>query len=154
MLKDAVHWDELTSSDKNDFSVDSRDNGLQYHYNRYMNEPSAENQEALEAELAHRSKTDKIFADLFPRHLETIKNKEWPLPTDFVCLRKMVDNFETHCEKLTDYSLKWVSAFVTECEGMKSMTTQEMESHYNNIQATCNSTIYWFNWLLIEFKLK
>ena len=105
---------------KNDMAVNSRDIKLHYLYTRVKSDPSIENMNALQEEIKKRTDVDTRFNSLFPQHMEAIKNKTTPLPTDFECLRTLVDAYETHCEKMDDYSLKWVSAFVAQCEGMKS----------------------------------
>lgn len=51
---------------KNDFAVAVRDIKLHYLYARVVRDPSAENQEALMAELQHRLKIDQTFESLFP----------------------------------------------------------------------------------------
>ena len=57
---------------------------------------------------------------MFPSHVEAVKNKTVPLPTDFDCYRELIETFETKCEKFTDYSMKHMNYLVAECEGMKS----------------------------------
>lgn len=105
---------------KNHSAVDSRDVKLHYLYNIVKKNPTVENMNALQEELKHRMEVDTLIANIFPAHLEAIKLKTVPKVTDFDCLRSMIAAFETHCQKLDDYSLKWVSAFVAECEGLKS----------------------------------
>lgn len=105
---------------KNEFAVDSRDVKLHQLYHNVKQDPSIENMNELQEELKMRSGVDERFHALFPHHLEAIKDKTYPTPTDFDCLRELVETYENHCEKLNDYSLKWVSAFVAECEGLKS----------------------------------
>jgi legumain len=119
-IKDIVHWDEAASEKKNDFAVDSRDIQLHYLYNLVMTNPSAENNAALQAEISHRMKMDKLFSDLFPMHMDAVKSNSTPLPTDFDCYRTLIETFESQCEKIDDYTLKYMKAFVAECEGMKS----------------------------------
>lgn len=120
MLKDAVHWDEFSSQRKNDFAVDSRDIKLHYLYYRVKEEPSSENMEALQQELKARTELDNVFAEMFPVHMQAIKDNAVPDPTDFDCLRDLVDQFGNKCTNFDDYSLKWIKALVAECEGMKS----------------------------------
>lgn len=103
---------------KNEFAVDSRDIKLHYLYNKVMQESTPENHKALQEELDHRMKVDKIFEEAFPRHMEAVKNNTTPLPTDFDCYRKLVETYEAQCEKMDDYSLKYMKAFVAECEGI------------------------------------
>lgn len=124
------------SKKKNDYAVDSRDVKMHYLYNKVMRTPSLENSQALQEELNHRTKMDTLFEKLFPVHMEAIKNKTTPLPTDFDCYRNLVETFEAECEKLDDYSLKYAKAFVAECEGMKSFPAAREET-VHRIQTTC-----------------
>jgi len=119
-LKDISHWDEAVAYKKNEFAVDSRDIQLHYLYNQVMTDPTPEANAALQSEIAHRMKMDKLFSDLFPMHMDAVKNNSTPLPTDFDCYRTLIQTFETQCEKIDDYTLKYMKAFVAECEGMKS----------------------------------
>jgi hypothetical protein len=89
-VKDLVHWDESVSQRKNDFAVDSRDIKLHYLYNKVMTSPSEENNAALQAEITHRMNIDKLFEELFPMHMDAVKNNTTPLPTDFDCYRTLV----------------------------------------------------------------
>lgn len=82
---------------------------------------------------------DVLFDKLFPTHMEAVKNKTTPLPTEWECYRNLVDTFETECEKFTDYSMKYMSAIVAECEGMKTYPAAREES-VNRIKNTCNPT--------------
>lgn len=114
------HWDEAIAYKKNEFAVDSRDIQLHYLYNQVMTDATPEANAALQAEIAHRMQMDKLFSDLFPMHMDAVKNNSTPLPTDFDCYRTLIQTFETQCEKIDDYTLKYMKAFVAECEGMKS----------------------------------
>jgi legumain len=130
VLKDVVEWDEHKPSTfmKNEYAVDSRDVQLHYLYNRVMQDASPENHKALQAELDHRMKVDEYFAEVFPNHIEAVRKGTTPLPTDFDCYRKLVDTYEENCEKMDDFSLKYMKAFVAECEGMKSFPAAIEES--------------------------
>jgi len=86
----------------------------------------------------HASITDKTKVIDRALKLEAIKLKTVPKVTDFDCLRSMIAAFETHCQKLDDYSLKWVSAFVAECEGLKSYP-EAINHSLNRIQEQCPS---------------
>ena len=122
----------------NEFNtVDSRDVKLHQMYFNVKQNPSVENMNELADELKMRASTDARFTALYPKHLEAINNKTTPLPTDFECLRSMINMYETECEKLNDYSLKWVKAFVAECEGLKSFPEARVQS-LTNIKNACN----------------
>jgi legumain len=120
-IKDMIEYDADEIAKKNNGAVDSRDNMLHYLYNRVMANPSIENQEALQAEIAHRMKVDKFFNDVFPHHMEAVHSGKTPLPTDFECYRYLVENYERMCEPASDYTLKYFKTFVAECEGLKSL---------------------------------
>ena len=38
------------------------------------------------------------------------------LPTDFDCLKELIETHDTHCGKFDDYSLKYVKHIVQACE--------------------------------------
>lgn len=141
IIKDAVHWDEATAWSKNDFAVDSRDVKLHYLYYKVKEDPSSENMEALQGELKYRTEMDKLVADMFPVHMKAVKDKSTPNPSDFDCLRDLMDQFNNKCTKFDDYSLKWVSALVAECEGMKSFPAAREES-LKRIESTCQGNTF------------
>jgi hypothetical protein len=85
-----------------------------------LSEPTLENYDSLKKEIAHRMKVDKIFEEAFPEHMKGIKNGDKFLPTDFECYRKMIATYEEKCEPISDYTLKYLKAFVAECEALKS----------------------------------
>ena len=122
---------------KNEFAVDSRDIQLHYLYNLVITEPSRENSEALQKEITHRMAVDQRFETIFPHHVEAVKNNTTPLPTDFECYRKLVDTYENSCEKMDEYSLKYMKYFVAECEGMKSVPGASAKSA-ERIQNHCS----------------
>lgn len=119
-MKDAVQWNAEKVARKNNFAVDSRDNTLHYLYTQVMLNATEENHKALQKEIDHRLKVDKFFADAFPHHLEAVKKGTTPLPTDFECYRLLIQTYEKECEAIDDYTLKYMKAFVAECEGLKS----------------------------------
>jgi legumain len=135
-MKDVTKWDEIASSRKNDFAVDSRDIKLHYLYNKVKEDPSIENMTALQEELQYRTEIDKLFAEMFPAHFETSKNRTFPNPTDFDCLKNLIDKYEEQCIKFDEYSLKWVSSIVSECEGTLAFPAAREES-VKKITATC-----------------
>ena len=140
-MKDVTHWDEMTASRKNDFAVDSRDIKLHYLYSNVKADPTIENMDALKDELKYRTEIDQIFAEIFPQHIENLKKNVYPEVTEFDCLRDLIDKFENTCRRLDDYSLKWVKAFVAECEGMKSFPAAREES-LHRIEKTCQGNVY------------
>lgn len=135
-LKDVVKWDEAKSASKNDFAVDSRDIKLHYLYTKVQAEPTLENTRALTAELEHRMAVDQYFETVFPNHIEAVKSNSTPLPTDFDCYRSLISAYESSCERMDDYSLKYMKAFVAECEGIKSFPDMVGQS-VARIQEAC-----------------
>lgn len=79
---------------------------------------------------------DNLFEKMFPQHIEAVKNSTTPLPTDFDCYRSLIETFEDSCERLDDYGLKYMKAFVAQCEGMKSYPEQ-IEVTKTMIKDTC-----------------
>ena len=73
----------------------------------------------LQIELSKRMKMDHIFEEFAKDMPVTVTNgEEFPNPTNFECLRTLMDTFEEHCGKFDDYSLKFVKYLVKECESM------------------------------------
>jgi legumain len=124
---------------RNEFAVDSRDVKLHQLYHNVKTEASIENMTELQEELKMRTEVDERFAALFPQHLSAVQNKTYPNPTEFECLRNLIETYETHCGQLNDYSLKWVSTLVAECEGFKSApearvsTVEKIQTHCSNM---------------------
>lgn len=105
---------------KNDFAVDVRDIDLHYLYQKVMNEPSKENQEALKNEISHRIQIDDLFKDAAGVILEDIKNEKLDtLPKDFDCYRDLIDNFEKSCGQADTYTLKYFKVFAAQCHAVE-----------------------------------
>jgi legumain len=137
-LKDAVKYDDLVSHRKNEFAVDSRDVQLHYKYQAVMQDPSIENNKALQDELTARMNTDLMFANLFPAHVDAVKNKEVPLPTDFECYRTLIATYEAECGELSEYAMKHFGYFVAECEGMVSFPSA-IDGTIHRMKSTCSA---------------
>jgi len=136
-LKDAVEWDGEKTDRKNTFAVDSRDVKLHYFYSKVMNDPSEKNQKALQEEIDHRIKVDKTFATIFPHHMEALKNKTTPSPTDFDCYRTLIAKVEEKCQKFDDYSLKYMAVLAAECEAIKAFPSA-IDSTFHRINKHCS----------------
>jgi len=91
--------------------------------------------------LIYRQEIDKIFTELFPIHIQAVKDKKTPNPTDFDCLRKMVSGFEDKCLKLDSYGLKFAGAFAAECEGLKSYP-EAQEQSLKRMETVCSKNEY------------
>lgn len=82
-----------------------------------MKDSTNESHLALVDVVANRMKADKIFEEVFPAHMEGIKNDDgakYP-QTDFECYKNLINKFEEKCMKLDEYSLKYTKAMVAEC---------------------------------------
>jgi legumain len=135
-IKDITKWNQIKSMDKTQSAVDSRNVKMHYLYNKVQQDASLENINALQVELTLRAQVDTVMEKLFPMHMEAVKNKSYPNPTEFNCLRELINEYEANCHKLDDYSLKWVAAFVSQCEGMKSFPQAKFET-INKIKTVC-----------------
>jgi len=102
-----------------------------------LSNPSIEASQALQDELASRTKVDILINELFPEHMEAVNARTTPLPTDFECYRDLIANFESSCQKFDEYSMKYMSALVAECEGMKSFPAAREET-IKRINNKCN----------------
>ena len=122
---------------KNMFAVDSRDVKLHDAYAAVMRDPSPENHQALEEEIQHRMKVDKTFEQIFPAHMEAVRGKTTPLPTDFDCYRNLIAAFEDKCFKFSEYSMKYMSALVTECEHVISAYPEAKEKTIARMGEVC-----------------
>jgi len=116
-IDDALSIDQYEMERKNTFAVDSRDIKLHYYYNKVMKNPTSENHAALQAEIDHRMKIDQIFETAFGQeHMDLVRAGETAQVQNYDCYRTLINQFETQCEKLDDYSLKYAKALVHECE--------------------------------------
>jgi len=100
-------------------SVASRDAKLNQLYGEVINNPSHLAHLELQEELGHRMKADHIF-EMFAESQYNLSNEDFPLPTNFACLKTMVNHTEEHCGRFSDYSLKYVKYLVRECENLVS----------------------------------
>lgn len=116
MLKSAMKpfSKALTAPDEHT-SVSSRDAKLHYHYAQVMEKGTHEANADLQAELAHRDATDRIFeqfAEITGIDLSIVSEI-----TDYECLRDMKNGFQlSQQERMSDYQLKYVRYFVEACE--------------------------------------
>lgn len=124
-------------------SVDSRDVKLHYHYNQLKSDPTPENYKAITDEIAQRQKVEAVFNNVFPQHMEAVKNKTTPRPVtdaDFACYKELINAYNTHCGRAEDYEFKYFSAFVAECHNLHSGYYPEMmKSVQNKIKTECST---------------
>jgi len=136
MSKAEIAYDKKFGEDKAAFAVDSRDIQLHYLYDRVAQDPTVENQQALKDELDKRIRTDEFFSSFYSQHWDAMMAGTTPLPTDFDCYRRLTETYEEYCEKMDDYSMKYLKAFVAECEGMKSFPAL-IERHVVELTDAC-----------------
>merc|ERR1719223_1892546 len=85
-----------------------------------MQEATPENHQALQDVINHRMKVDSQMEALFGHHFQAMKDGTTPNPTYFECYRKLINQYESQCEMLDDYSLKYLKTFAAECEAIKA----------------------------------
>jgi len=86
------------------------------------NDPSPETYQAFTDEMNHRQKVDTFFQNVFPQHMEAVKNKTTPRPitdADFECYEQLIDAYNYHCGQASDYSFKYFGSFVAECSHLQ-----------------------------------
>ncbi len=113
-------------------AVSSRDAILNYLYARVMTTGSHEAHLDMQEELTKRMKADHVFESFHGKALTD--SQDFPLPRNFDCLRATMSSYETHCERFSDYSLKYVKYLVKACESEN--TPVDMLLH--RIQTACN----------------
>merc|ERR1719453_49492 len=92
---------------------------LHYLYQKVMNEPSKENQEALKNEISKRIQIDGLFNEAAGKFLDDIKKGNLgSVPTDFDCYRDLITNFEQSCGEADTYTLKYFKVFAAQCEAI------------------------------------
>lgn len=76
-----------------------------------MNSNNHKAQLDLAMELQRRMRVDHTFEE-FKSLSGVIDDNKSVLPRNFECLRKLIDVYELHCEKMDEYDLKYVTYFV------------------------------------------
>lgn len=110
-------------------TVDSRDANLNYLYNKVIRDPSMQNHAELQDEISMRMKVDTIF-----NIIGNGDKTNFVLPTNYQCLKTLVNAYENYCAKFNDYSLKYVKYLVRECE----TSGRTVDESITRIQAVCN----------------
>jgi hypothetical protein len=119
LMNNAINTNELRKMNAVDkdarhvSAVNSRDITLNHVYAKTINGGSHKAHIDLSTHINQRMRADHVFEE-FAGALDD--SQAFPLPRNFDCLRNMVKIYEDHCEKLTDYSLKYVKYLVKECE--------------------------------------
>lgn len=65
-------------------------------------------------------RADAVFERFVGKKLEELKDVQFPRPRNFECLKASMKQYETSCEKFTDYSLVHVKHLVMACETMNT----------------------------------
>ena len=90
---------------------------------------------------------DTAFFSLFPDIYE-VEGKEFYLeppkrvPSDFDCLRVLMESFENKCMPFSEYGLGHVKYIVEFCE---SSTTSEIVEKAMDMGHICNTLVVWRN---------
>lgn len=71
----------------------------------------------MTTEITQRMRIDHVFEDFMPLKLRA---SESMVPTNFECLKDLIDTYEEYCGPLGDYGLKYVKYFVQTCETLPS----------------------------------
>ena len=76
----------------------------------------------LSSEITRRMRVDHVFEQFGKINDDPdIASKDvFPLPTNFDCLKKMMNAYDTECQKMEDYDLSYVKYLVRECETLSS----------------------------------
>ena len=111
-------------------TVDSRDHDLHFLMQVAVDQPTEENIEAVQKELAHRNAMDKLFNH---EHLAVANAPE--IPQNFDCLRLMVNEVEEMCGPWSAYSLKYVRKLANICD---TRTEEQVADTLAKIYDLCN----------------
>lgn len=95
-----------------------------------VDQPTEENIEAVQKELAHRNAMDKLFNH---EHLAVANAPE--IPQNFDCLRLMVNEVEEMCGPWSAYSLKYVRKLANICD---TRTEEQVADTLAKIYDLCN----------------
>jgi hypothetical protein len=131
--EDILGWSMLSS-------VSSRDTYMHHLYSKALNTHQRKVKIDLMSQLNHMMMVDEVFANFLDRpahnlyHCRVIENGECMdkyIPTDFNCLRTLMQTFEDNCGKFSDYSRRYVKYLVRECE-QPTMSIEESMSKIND----------------------
>ena len=113
---------------------DSRDVNMHYLYRQLQRNPDEASHQELITELQHRMFEDNLFKAVFPNHANEVMVAQ---PTDFDCLRFLVDTHDEFCGRFSDYSLKHAKHLVHACETQApeliNVIANVMQAHCSNI---------------------
>ena len=126
---------EREPKDRAQSAVSSRDAKLNHLYARVMEDGSHKAHLDLSVEVNKRMTADHVFEKFAQGFPATGMNEEFPNPTNFDCLRTLMDTYEESCGRMDDYSLKYVKYLVKECESMPE--TYSLIPSMDRIRAAC-----------------
>jgi len=120
------------NANKHMSAVSSRDAHLNHLYAKTLTDGSHKAHIDLSTEINHRMKADHVFEE-FAAISNANGEEPTPLPRNFDCLRNMIALYEEHCEKFSDYSLKYVKYLVKECEN----NFNSIDASMHRLKASC-----------------
>jgi len=87
-----------------------------------MSNPTHRSHIDMSSEINDRMRADHVFESFVGNSLEgdIEDGTMFPAPRNFDCLKSMVNLYEEHCGKFTDYALKYIKYLVKECETVPS----------------------------------
>lgn len=108
---------------------------MHYLYTRAQSNGDKEAHQQLIDEVQHRMNEESVFLSVFPHHQS---NELVSQPTDFDCLRYLVEVHDASCGKFSDYSLKYVKHLAHTCE---TESAEMVQSYAQLLAHTCINTI-------------
>jgi hypothetical protein len=94
--------------------VSSRDIKLHYLQARAQRVNTYQAHNELAVELAKRARAVEVFDEFIA--MTGIEKSQKVLPTDFECLKGVIEAHDSVCDKFDDYSLQFVRHIVQACE--------------------------------------
>ena len=141
--REPTPWDNFTNKNTNRPKVNSRDAKLHFLMGRYNSSQGLFAHDDLANEIRHRMALDTAFFSLFPDIYE-VEGQVFPLeptrrtPTDFDCLRFLMETFEGKCMPFSEYGLGHVKYIVEFCE---TSTTSEIVEKAMDMGHICNDIV-------------
>ena len=101
-------------------SIDTRDALIHHLYAKVSTGRSHKVHLDLSTEVTRRMRVDHVFEDfanIQDSDMDAVlQARTIPSPTNFACLKQLVEFYEANCAKLQDYDLQYVKYFVEKCE--------------------------------------
>ena len=133
-------WEKFTAKKP---KVNARDAKLHFLMGRYNSSQGLFAHDDLANEIRHRMALDTAFFSLFPdiyEHEGIIIPTESPkrIPSDFDCLRFLMESFENKCMPFSEYGLGHIKYIVEFCESNNTADIVEKAMDMGHI---CDSLI-------------